>query len=308
VAMASLARTKAHSHTTSGPVRVVCAPRCEARGPVTSTHTLPPRPSPPPHASRLTRSARRTRPPPARPRPTCARRGPCRTPPSPAHHTAITRVRCLCLEPAPECSSLRQRPLTLCAAFTASRLGANSIGGYYNDDREFVSNTDGIIALCEGLKGSAVTSLECAAAPKCLPFCQRPLTRLLSHYPHPTPRSQSPRQHNRRPGRLRARCRPQGDEDHPSRVRCCPIVFAFVHCQRPLTHAPAISLPPSLTVSDSMTSEPRAPPRSPPSSRIRRSPTWSAPPPECSRLCQCPLTCSLSHHRYPTPRSQSLQQ
>jgi hypothetical protein len=177
VAMASLARTKAHSHTTSGPVRVVCAPRCEARGPVTSTHTLPPRPSPPPHASRLTRSARRTRPPPARPRPTCARRGPCRTPPSPAHHTAITRVRCLCLEPAPECSSLRQRPLTLCAAFTASRLGANSIGGYYNDDREFVSNTDGIIALCEGLKGSAVTSLECATAPKCLPFCQRPLTQ-----------------------------------------------------------------------------------------------------------------------------------
>jgi hypothetical protein len=73
-----------HGHTASGPVRVVCAPRCEARGPVTSTHTLPPRPSPPPHASRLTRSARRTRPPPARPRPTCARRGPCRTPPSPA--------------------------------------------------------------------------------------------------------------------------------------------------------------------------------------------------------------------------------
>ena len=71
-----------------------------------------------------------------------------------------------------------QRPLTLCAAFTASRLGGNSIGGYYNDDGEFVSKTDGIIALCEGLKGSAVTSLECAAAPKCLPFCQRPLTRL----------------------------------------------------------------------------------------------------------------------------------
>ena len=95
VAMASLARTKAHSHTTSGPVRVVCAPRCEARGPVTSTHTLPPRPSPPPHASRLTRSARRTRPPPARPRPTCARRGPCRTPPSPAAPAHGVRHRLL---------------------------------------------------------------------------------------------------------------------------------------------------------------------------------------------------------------------
>ena len=68
--------------------------------------------------------------------------------------------------------------MALCAAFTASRLGGNSIGGYYNDDGEFVSKTDGIIALFEGLKGSAVTSLECAAAPKCLPFCQRPLTLL----------------------------------------------------------------------------------------------------------------------------------
>ena len=26
-----------------------------------------------------------------------------------------------------------------------------------------------------------MTSLKCAAAPKCLPFCQRPLARLLSH-------------------------------------------------------------------------------------------------------------------------------
>ena len=36
--------------------------------------------------------------------------------------------------------------------------------------------TEGITKLCEGLKGSAVTSLECAAAPKCLLSCQRPLT------------------------------------------------------------------------------------------------------------------------------------
>ena len=62
--------------------------------------------------------------------------------------------------------------------FTASRLSGNCIGGYYDDDDEFVANTEGIIALCEGLKGSAVTSLECAAAPKCLPFCQRPLTHV----------------------------------------------------------------------------------------------------------------------------------
>ena len=47
--------------------------------------------------------------------------------------------------------------------------------------------TEGITKLCEGLKGSAVTSLKCAAAPECSLPCQRPLTRLLSHHPHPTP-------------------------------------------------------------------------------------------------------------------------
>ena len=48
----------------------------------------------------------------------------------------------------------------------ARRLAGNSIGGYYDDYYdEFASTTEGITALCEGLKGSAVTSLECAAAP-----------------------------------------------------------------------------------------------------------------------------------------------
>ena len=63
---------------------------------------------------------------------------------------------------------------------TTLELGDNNIGGQYDKKCQFVSNTEGIIALCEGLKGSAVTSLECAAAPKCLPFCQRPLTLLSS--------------------------------------------------------------------------------------------------------------------------------
>ena len=42
-----------------------------------------------------------------------------------------------------------------------------------------IYTAEGITKLCEALKGSAVTSLECAAAPRGLPFCQRPLTRLL---------------------------------------------------------------------------------------------------------------------------------
>ena len=79
-----------------------------------------------------------------------------------------------------------QRQLTVlsspgCFLTRARSLEGNDLGGYYDEDDEFFATTEGIIALCEGLKGSAVTSLECAAAPKCLPFCQRPLTHLLFH-------------------------------------------------------------------------------------------------------------------------------
>ena len=37
---------------------------------------------------------------------------------------------------------------------------------------------EGITKLCEALKGSAVTSLKCAATPERLLLCQRPLTCL----------------------------------------------------------------------------------------------------------------------------------
>ena len=42
---------------------------------------------------------------------------------------------------------------------------------------------EGITKLCEGLKGSCVTSLRCAVAPKRSLLCQRPLTRLVSRRP-----------------------------------------------------------------------------------------------------------------------------
>ena len=65
--------------------------------------------------------------------------------------------------------------------FTASRLSGNSIGGYYdNDSGEFVVTTEGIIALCKGLKGSVVTSLECAATLQVFAFVSAPLTLLSS--------------------------------------------------------------------------------------------------------------------------------
>ena len=60
--------------------------------------------------------------------------------------------------------------------FVAYRLESNCIGGYY-DKAKFVASTAGIIALCEGLKGSSVTLLECAAAthPKRSPFLSAPV-------------------------------------------------------------------------------------------------------------------------------------
>ena len=86
-----------------------------------------------------------------------------------------TKIKSLECAPAPKCFVFMSAPVYT-AVFTASRLSDNSIGGCYDDDGEFVANTEGIIALCEGLKGSSVTSLECAANPKCSPSCQRPLT------------------------------------------------------------------------------------------------------------------------------------
>ena len=100
--------------------------------------------------------------------------------------------------------------------------------GTYDEDDEVFATTEGITKLCEGLKGSAVTSLKCAAAPKCLLSCQRPLTRLLSHRSHPAPRLQYWGQRHRSRGRLRARRHPQGDADHSALVRRRPRVFALV--------------------------------------------------------------------------------
>ena len=66
-------------------------------------------------------------------------------------------------------------PPTLCIG----SLAGNAICGLTTDYRgghgEYTA--EGITKLCEGLKGSAVTSLKCAATPKCLLLCQRALTQ-----------------------------------------------------------------------------------------------------------------------------------
>jgi hypothetical protein len=65
-------------------------------------------------------------------------------------------------------------PVDNCHSHLCS-LGGNQLCGLDNHGRGTYT-TEGITKLCEGLKGSAVTSLEYAAA-LCSPFCQRPLTR-----------------------------------------------------------------------------------------------------------------------------------
>ena len=47
----------------------------------------------------------------------------------------------------------------------------------------------GVMALAASLPECGLTSLECAAAPKCSLLCQRPLTRLTTHLWCPPPQS-----------------------------------------------------------------------------------------------------------------------
>ena len=54
-----------------------------------------------------------------------------------------------------------------------------------------------------------------------------PLTLLLSHHPHPNPRSQSRGELHQIRGHLCARCHPQRDKDNQPLVRC-RLVFAFM--------------------------------------------------------------------------------
>ena len=59
-------------------------------------------------------------------------------------------------------------------------LDCNQLCGIWIDYEGDIMGTytaEGITKLCEALKGSAVTSLKCAATPERLLLCQRPLTR-----------------------------------------------------------------------------------------------------------------------------------
>ena len=91
------------------------------------------------------------------PRRSCSRRGP-----EGQHHAALAGVGRPPLEPAPQVFAFVSAPIDtatphLCSLRENQLCGLDQCGhGTYT--------ANGIIKLCEGLKGSAVTSLECAAA------------------------------------------------------------------------------------------------------------------------------------------------
>jgi hypothetical protein len=131
----------------------------------------------------------------------------------------------------------------------------------------------GASALAAILKKTQITNLECAAAPECSLLCQRPLTRFLTVLILPLA-WQSRGQQNQSRWRLRARCCPQGDDDHQPKVRRLRVV-AFV-MSAPIDTLASFSLSPLL-----------------PSPAAQK----------CLLPCQRPLTRLLSHYSLtiPTP-------
>ena len=122
--------------------------------------------------------------------------------------------------------------------------------------------------------------------PRVFAFVSAPIDMpTLSPFPSCPSLAQFLQQWHRSQGRLCARCHPQGDADHRPEVRRPPSVRFYVnaHFTRLYSLSPFTSCP-SLAVSDTTTLELRAPLRSPPSSRRRRSLTSSAPLPHSVRF------------------------
>ena len=93
---------------------------------------------------------------------------------------------------------------------------------------------EGITKLCEGLKGSCVTSLRYAAAPKRSRFCQRPLTHLLSHRSHPAHRACSIA-HDRIGAEGASTLATILKETQIQKLECAAAPERSLLCQRPLT-------------------------------------------------------------------------
>ena len=95
--------------------------------------------------------------------------------------SAITSLKCaaahrsarsLLSDPAGTYSSIPPTP-SIPARTLACSLGGNQLFGVSGEEGTYT--TEGITKLCEGLKGSAITSLKCAAAPSARSVSQTPL-------------------------------------------------------------------------------------------------------------------------------------
>ena len=119
-------------------------------------------------------------------------------------------------------------------SFPLGSLGGNQLCGVWKDyegDIRGTYTTEGITKLCEGLKGSAVTSLKCAAATKAFAFVSAPAdTHLSPSWPHSwqlglqpalRPRRSRPRHLHRR-GHHQAVRGAQGELSDLAEVRRCP--------------------------------------------------------------------------------------
>jgi hypothetical protein len=203
---------------------------------------------------------------------------------------AIAQVSRPPLEPAPECSHFCQRPLT--RLLSRSTHLAHPLQSRWQRDRR----QGRLGARCHP-QGDADHQAQVRRHPRVFAFVSAPHDKAASsHHPRSAPHPQSRCQRHRRRGRLRARCHPQGDADHKSQVRRRPIAFAFLSAP---VDTPTLSPFPScssVTALRGTTSEPRAPPRSLPSSMRHGSPSLSARHPECSLPCQRPLTRLTTHH------------
>ena len=77
--------------------------------------------------------------------------------------SAITSLRCAAAHCAP---ALLSDPAAARPILARSVRGNQLCGtGHWSQPGEGTYTTEGITKLCDGLKGSAITSLECAAAP-----------------------------------------------------------------------------------------------------------------------------------------------
>jgi hypothetical protein len=125
----------------------------------------------------------------------------------------------------------------------------------------------------EGQLHAAITKVRrlwLEPTPECSPSCQRPLTRLLSHHPHPTPHSLG--DYNKIGDQGASALAAILKETQITNLKCAAArVFAFMSMPIDTPTLSPSPLHPSLAVSEAAASDTRAPLRSPPSSRRHRS-------------------------------------